>query len=332
MNLGLNINLNKLYKSLILLSIVALVSCDNKGNAIKTTIVDDQGTYGAAISPNGKYLLSGSIAGYGRVWDINKGKVLYTVQHEDNEDGGMIDAQFSADSSILVTMEQGSIARWNVADGRLTGYWTWPDSRALAISGDGRYALIGLKSKQAIYFDMVQGKMVYVFPHHEKITDVALSKNGRYAITGSDDWHASLWDLGNDGKHVWSKNMEYKVSNVGLSDDGKLAFANAYVKGSKIFSTGKKGKLISTLPEHKMTVTSSDFGDKNQILATGRASRGIDLWDIKTGENIAHWVPKIKELVQPNTSTMVDMKLLKRNKKMVTISGLGIVQTWDISK
>jgi len=209
------------YKLLILLLIAPLISCDDKGYAIKTTIVDDQGTYGAAISPNGKYLLSGSISGFGRVWDIKKGKVLYTVQHEDDEALPIIDAQFSADSSVLVTMEQQSIARWNVSDGRLTGYWKWPDSRALAVSGDGRFALIGLKSKQAIYFDMVKGKMVYVFPHHEKITSVSLSKNGRFALTGSDDWHASLWDLKNEGKHVWSKNMEYKISNVSLSDDGK---------------------------------------------------------------------------------------------------------------
>jgi len=174
--------------------------------------------------------------------------------------------------------------------------------------------------------------MVYVFPHHEKITSVALSKNGKFALTGSNDWHASLWDLNDSGKYIWSKNMEYKISHVSLSDDGKMAFANAYIRGSKIFSTNKKGTLIAELPEHKMTVTSSDFSDDNTILATGRASRGIDLWDIKTGENIDHWIPKIKELVQPNTSTMVDMKLLKRNKRLVTISGLGIVQTWNLEK
>jgi len=317
---------------LILLPIVILSSCDSKGHAIKTTVVDDQGVYGAAISPDGKYLLSGSFKGFGRVWDIKKGKVLYTVQHDDNVEGGMIDAQFSADSSVLVTMEQNSIARWNVSDGSLKGYWQWPDNRALAISADGRYALLGLNSNQAVYFDMQKGKMLYVFPHHEKINSVALSKNGKFALTGSDDWHASLWDLSKGGKHVWSKNMEYKISHVSLSDDGKMAFANAFIRGSKVFSTNKKGTLIAELPEHKMTVTSSDFSDKNKILATGRASRGIDLWDIKTGENIDHWIPEIKELVQPNTSTMVDMKLLKHNKRLVTISGLGIVQTWDLQK
>ncbi len=327
-----NTILNIIFKGLILLSIGSLLSCQNEGHVLKTIIVDDQGVFGAAISPNGQYLLTGSIGGFGRVWDINKGKVLYSVQHEDNHESGIIDAQFSADSTILVTMEPQSIARWNVADGRLTGYWKWPDNRALAISADGRYALIGLKSKQAIYFDMVQGKMVYVFAHHEKITSVGLSKNGKFAITGADDWHASLWDLNNDGAHVWSKNMKFKISDVSLSDDGKIAFANAFISGSKIFSTSKKGMLIAELPESKMTVVSSDFSDDNTILATGRVSRGIDLWDVKTGEHLKHWQPKVKEFVQPNASAILDLKLLKNNKQLATISSLGILQVWDLTQ
>lgn len=323
--------MQKIGLKLIVIGLTALLaSCDNKGNAVQSFVVDDQGVYGAAISQNGQYLLTGSIKGYGRVWDIKKEKVLYSVQHEDNEDSGIIDAAFSADSSVLVTMEPGSIARWNVSDGRLTGYWKWPDCRALAISADGRYALLGLKSKQAIYFDMVAGKMLYVFAHHEKINSVALSKNGRFALTGSDDWHASLWDLNNEGKHVWSKNMEYKVSNVSLSDDGKLAFVNAFVKNSRIFSTAKKGEMLAELEEHKMTVASSDFSDKNKILATGRASKGIDLWDIKTGKQLDRWVPEVKELVQPDAATILDLKLMKKNKRLATISSIGIAQVWDL--
>ena len=82
--------------------------------------------------------MTGTIAGFGRVWDIQQHKVLYSVQHQDNDEGGIIAAEFSADNRYLVTMEQQSIARWEVDDGRLLGYWQWPDLRALAISASGR--------------------------------------------------------------------------------------------------------------------------------------------------------------------------------------------------
>lgn len=320
------------YKLLFLLPFVLIVSCENQGKPMQTFIVDDQGTYGAAISKDGKYLFTGAIEGIGRVWDIKNEEVLYNVQHQDNLDGGMIAAEFSDNGSVLVTMGQQSMARWNVSDGRLRGYWSWPDNRDLAISADGSYALIGMKSNQAVYFDMVNGKMVFVFPHHEKINSVALSKNGRFALTGSDDWHASLWDLHNKGKHIWSKNMNYKISNVSLSDDGEFAFVNAYVGKSRIFSTQKEGNLISEFPEKRMTVASADFSDDNAIIATGRASRGIDLWNVNTGEQIDHWAPKIKHLVQPDASTILDIKLSQYSKKLTTHSSTGILQTWDINQ
>ena len=138
---------------------------------------------------------------------------MYSLQHENGGDGGIIDAAFSDDGAVLVTIEQNSIARWAVASGRLTGYWQWPRLTSVAISADGRYALIGSKDNQAVYFDLVAGRMRYVFAHHEKVNSVALSRDGRYALTGSDDWHASLWDLSN-GAHRWAMNLEYKVALV----------------------------------------------------------------------------------------------------------------------
>jgi WD40 repeat protein len=205
-----------------------LVACSEQKQALDTWVHADTGSYGAAISPDGKHLLTGEIGGFARVWDLQTNQVKYSLQHEEGAEGGVIDADFSEHGEVLVTIEQNSIARWVVASGRLTGYWAWPGLTDVAVSADGRYALIGSKDRQAVYFDMVDGKMRYVFPHHHKVTSVALSKDGRFALTGSDDWHASLWDLAT-GEHLWSKNMKYKISLVALSDDGELALAGAYI-------------------------------------------------------------------------------------------------------
>ena len=309
-----------------------LIACSgSKGKEIRSWLHEDTGSYGVAISADSQYLMTGSIGGYGRVWDVQSGKVLYSVQHEDSDEGGIIGADFSTDNRFLVTIEQQSIARWSVSDGRLLGYWSWPDLKDVAISANGRYALIGMKAKQAIYFDMQAGKMVYVFPHHEKITSVALSRDGRFALTGADDWHASLWNLA-DGKHIWSKNLVYKISHVELSDDGELAFANAYVGESKIFSTGPKGKLVSTLDvkSRGMTVVSADFSNDGKILATGRAARGIDIWNVNSGKRIKSWTPEVKEWVQPDSATILDLKISADNATLLSESSTGIGQLWSL--
>ncbi len=308
---------------------LSLVACSENKQALDTWVHAETGSYGAAISPNGKYLMTGAIGGYGRLWDLLNNKVLFSLQHDENSDGGMIGGAFSARGDVLVTIEQNSIARWSTKTGRLSGYWAWPKLTDVDISADGRYALIGSKDKQAVYFDMVEGKMRYVFPHHEKVTSVSLSKDGRFALTGADDWHASLWDL-SDGKHLWSKNMKYKIALVELSDDGKLALANAYIGDAHIYTTAGKGELVSRLDEVRMTLVSADFSSNNSILATGRAAKSIDIWEVNSGARKESWLPKVKQKVQPDSATILDLKLDTNAKTLISESSTGIGQRWAL--
>lgn len=305
-----------------------LSACSENKIALNTVIHDDTGSYTAAISPDLKYLMTGSTEGFGRVWDLKKNKVLFSLQHQDS-DGGMTSAAFSARSHILVTMEQESLGRWRLPGGQLIGYWAWPNLTDIAISADGRYALIGSTDNQAVYFDMQLGKMLFVMPHHEKVTSVSLSKDGRYALTGSNDWHASLWDLKN-GEHLWSKNLKYKVSLVALSDDGEFALANAFIGETHIYKTQGKGRLLAKLADEKMTLISADFSDDGRILAAGRTSKSIGIWDVNTGKQNETWQPKVKHRVQPDSATILDLKFDENATTLISESSTGIGQSWAI--
>ncbi len=310
--------------------ICLMAACSEGKDSLQTWMHADTGSYSAAISPNGKYLMTGAIGGYGRVWDIASHKVMFSLQHEDNDQGGIIGAAFSQRGDVLVTIEQNSIARWSIKTGRLTGFWEWPNLTDIDVSADGRFALIGSRDNQAVYFDMVEGKMRFVFPHHEKITSVSLSIDGRYALTGSDDWHASLWSL-KDGKHLWSKNMKYKIALVELSDDGQLALANAYTGDAHIYETTGKGKLVSRLDEVRMTLVSADFSNNNRILATGRVAKSIDIWNVADGSRKESWLPRVKEWAQPDSATILDLKLDRNAKTLISESSTGIGQSWAIN-
>jgi len=314
----------------IVLICTLLSACSEQKQALDTWVHADTGSYGAAISPDGKHLLTAEIGGFGRVWDLQTNQVKYSVQHEEGSEGGIVAAAFSASGDVLVTVEQNSIARWAVQSGRLTGYWSWPNLSAVAVSADGRYALIGSKDNQAVYFDMVQGKMRYVFAHHEKVTSVALSRDGRFALTGSDDWHASLWDLSN-GEHLWSKNLEYKIALVALSDDGEYALANAYIGDAHIYATRGEGSLVSRLDEIKMTLVSADFSDDGRLLASGRAAKAIDIWEVSSGKQRETWKPKVKYKVRPDSATILDLKLDTNAKTLISESSTGIGQRWAVN-
>jgi WD40 repeat protein len=318
---------NKLILCFCLGLLSLLGACSENKTALKTVIHADRGSYSAAISPDLKYLMTGSIEGFGRVWDLQKNKVLFSLQHQDGN--GITSAAFSARSEILVTMEQQSLARWRLPSGQLIGYWIWPNLTDIAISADGRYALIGSTDNQAVYFDMQAGKVLYVMPHHEKVTSVSLSKDGRYALTGSNDWHASLWNLKN-GEHLWSKNLKYKISLVVLSNDGEFALANAFIGETHIYKTQGKGELLAKLEDEKMTLVSADFSNDGRILAAGRTSKAIDIWDVTTGKQNETWQPKVKHRVQPDSATILDLKLNENATTLISESSTGIGQSWAL--
>jgi WD40 repeat protein len=82
--------------------VCALVAaCSEQKQALDTWVHADTGSYGAAISPDGKHLLTGEIGGFARVWDLQNNKVQYSVQHEDGDEGGIIGGRLGPADRIL---------------------------------------------------------------------------------------------------------------------------------------------------------------------------------------------------------------------------------------
>ena len=80
-----------------------------------------------------------------------------------------------------------------------------------------------------------------------------------------------------------------------------------------------------------LTLVSADFADNNRILATGRAAKAIDIWDVNTGKRLETWKPKVKYKVQPDSATILDLKLDTNGKTLVSESSSGIGQRWALN-
>ena len=115
----------KLTLFVLLCMLTLLGACSDNKTALKTVIHADIGSYSAAISSDLNYLMTGSIGGFGRLWDLTENKVPLSLQHQANNGGSMIAAACSAPSEILVTMEQQSLARRMIPSGKLMGYLPW---------------------------------------------------------------------------------------------------------------------------------------------------------------------------------------------------------------
>ncbi len=298
-----------------------LPACDNTPKPEKTITLAPEGLFSAALSK--QYALIGTSKSNAELWQLKPKKLLHSWQHTD-ENNGIIALDISDNEQYAITAERNSIGWWRISDGKLLTIWSLPGITHVSLSADGDFALIGLQDK-AIYFALQYGKTLYAFPHQDSITATALSANGQYALTGSNDGEAKLWGL-STGELIHSWKHSTKLSTVALSADGKYALTNAALGLTQIWKT-QKGKVFKQIGPKLLTLTAARFSHNSKYLITARTAQRIDLWRVKTGKNIKYWRLVTGE-EWPSAATILALSFTNNEKKFYSITSKGILQRW----
>ncbi|MFC6670838.1 WD40 repeat domain-containing protein [Marinobacterium aestuariivivens] len=120
-----------------------------------------------------------------------------------------------------------------------------------------------------------------------------LSQDGRFALTGSDDYRATLWDI-QSGEKLLSLEFGNVVDTVALSPDARLAFTAATLDRALIWDT-RNGEVLQTLSDfrslfqRRMSYLSARFSANGDQLLTGSASGLVQLWDVASGRELKRW-------------------------------------------
>ncbi|MEE4291113.1 MAG: hypothetical protein V2J13_05150 [Cycloclasticus sp.] len=316
-----------LKKTCLICFFIALSACQYESTPEQTWTHDEAGLLNASLSKDGSLALVSVTNGAAQLINVATNDVLHQWQHTDSNHG-IIASAISANNKFAITAESNSLALWETQSGKIIGYWDFPTITDLAISANGQYAVIGMESNKAYYFDLYHGKIIYTFRHDGFINTVALSNNGQYAITGANDQYAKLWNL-KTGKLVQQWRQNFKIFNVAISDDGRYAMSNASLGKTRLWDT-ETGLMLSQLPMRYMTVSASRFSPDAQTLLTGRPNQRIDLWDIKTGDLINTWMPK-KDVIWGNSAAaIIALAFTPDGQYIISETSSGLSQKWRL--
>lgn len=306
------------------LSLITLstVGCDRTPKAEKTIELVSEGVFSAYLTEH--YALLARTSGPAELWQLKPKALLHSWKHLEDE-SGIIKTAISANEQFALTAQRDSIAWWRIADGALMNVWSLPGVSALSLSGDGHFALIGLPDK-AIYFALDYGKTLYAFKHEKTVVTTALSANGQFALTGSEDHSAKLWNLA-DGSMKYQWSHDNQLSTVALSDDGYYAMTNAALSQTKIWNT-RTGKVHKILGPKLLTISAARFSPNGKYLVTGRTSSRIDLWRVGTGKLAKYWRPKKDETRRPSAATILSLSFTDNGRRIWSIAANGYLQRW----
>ena len=157
-------------------------------------------TVGVGFSPDGRYVLSGGLETFIRLWNRTNAQPVRTFS---GHGGGTSAASFSPDGTRILTTYGAPrfVAQlWNTETGLLerefSGHTTWLSDAKF--SPDGQRVATGAQDGTARLWDVTTGAQIRTFASPGSLIDaVAVSSNGMLLVSGASDGTVRVWNTTN---------------------------------------------------------------------------------------------------------------------------------------
>ena len=279
---------------------------------------------GVAYSPDGHHVAGASSDRNAYLWDIASDEQPRTFQH-----GGAVNTvAFSPDGRYLLSTSNDSTARvWDVETGQETARLQHDGIvRSAVFSADGRRVLTGDYApfidvpSNATLWDWRNERILAALPHPDRIYVVAISPDGNYAVTGSRDGRARLWDLNTSELIRVVANHPGGVVGLAFSPDGRtiLSGGNDYL--TRLWDTST-GALLHTYKGYGSGINSVAFSPDGRFIVTSNSSP----------DNAAHIWPlqPLIHTLQGHSGVVHVVAYSPSGRYLLTAADDGTARLWD---
>jgi WD40 repeat protein len=145
---------------------------------------------------------------------------------------------------------------------------------------------IAVEAEEALHRAVQTSRVRLTLKHYGKrVVGVALSPDGQYMATGSDDGTAKIWDAISGKDLLTLSGYSNAVVEVAFSPDGQRVATVDHDSKAKIWDA-VSGKDLLTLSGHTSSVMDVDFSPDGQRVATASDDRTAKIWDAVSGKDL----------------------------------------------
>ncbi|KAH8822206.1 hypothetical protein DL96DRAFT_1411239, partial [Flagelloscypha sp. PMI_526] len=280
-----------------------------------------------AASPDGKYIVSGSIDHIVHLWDAESGRnlwkrgghsfVLHSVTF--SSDGKRIIC--GCDDSTLRLLDANSGEQLQVLEGHTNCV------NSVAASADGRHVVSGSDDHSVRLWKADTGQQLRTLKSHTSrlwfypafVDSVAFSLDGSWLISGSRDKTVRVWSAESGYQLQKFEGHTSCVKSVAISPDDER-IASGSKNGTVCIWDAESGKQPHRLEGHSHSVRSVAFSPDGIHLASGSSDKTVRIWDAKSGKQLR----QVK-----NAYPVRSIAFSPDGKRIVCGSKDTLVRIWD---
>ncbi|MDO4550228.1 MAG: hypothetical protein Q4C96_03130 [Planctomycetia bacterium] len=270
-----------------------------------------------AFSPDGKYILSGYNEKMAILWDVEKEIILRQMRGHrlpitsvalgmiSTQNLSLRESEFSPEQELailadaiippnsdegqhplkkylVVTCSEDMYAfRWDIETVPPVPEIRFGDKVQRKVDPSLNSGMEMLPAEETIsIFDLEE--MVPAEGHKKIVRSVAVSANGAYVLTGSDDESAILWNPSNGTQYTRVMLHKGSVTAVAL-DPTNVSFATGGMDRIVMLSNLNTDKLIYRLEGHNGPVLSLCYSSDGKKLISGSLDNSVIIWDTEKG-------------------------------------------------
>ncbi len=190
---------------------------------------------------------------------------------------------------------------------------------------DGQRALTAGDDGEIVLRSVADGAVLHVFSasQHGGANKLALSRDGRTAVSVHENGTIIVWDIENKAVRHVLQGHDWSISGVAVSPDGKQAISGS-IDGELNLWDIDQGRLIRGWLGHERGTYGVVFTPDGRQAITGSGDHTIKVWDAEAGKELGRF--------DGHSGTVYALAISDDGKRLLSASLDGTARLWDMRR
>ena len=246
--------------------------------------IDEGSVEAIAASPNGEYLVSGSLTGTVSILRIETGELIKGPLKGHNE--RVTSLSFLSDGDHFASGSyDGTVIIWNLTDGSVTWSSKQQSVWANCFSPDGNHVASGTGNTIRVW-DSKTGELSLnpLEGHLKLVNSVCYSPDGKRIVSGSRDKTACIWNASNGTLLLTLQGHSDAITSVTYSHDGSYILSGSRDGTIRVWNASDGKPVHEPFKAHEENVISVCFSPDDTCFISTSWDKTVRVWNISTRE------------------------------------------------